>query len=344
MRRFQFTSWRSPRMNVLGVAAGALATVASLAAPSHAGVVTFGSGANAFDMTFVKIGNPGNAPDTTGKPSSAGSVGYEYAIGMFEVSEGMITKFNDSQSLKITQSNRGVNKPATFVSWNEAARFVNWLNTEKGFAPAYKFTTAGVNDNIALWTSGETLDYDSANQFRSKRAKYFLPSMNEWYKAAFYNPSQGVYYDFANGKNTAPTAVASGTTDDTAVWQRTIGQGPADVNQAGGLSPYGVMGLGGNAWEWEESTTDVLNNNGSANRGVRGGSWITTSLQVNDLSSSNRLEHPTAPWLNPSVSDDDIGFRVASLDQEAIVPEPSMMLIGTLFGLGGLVAKRRRKK
>ena len=26
------------------------------------------------------------------------------------------------------------------------------------------------------------------------------------------------------------------------------------------------------------------------------------------------------------------------------VPEPSMMVIGTLFGLGGLVAKRRRKK
>jgi hypothetical protein len=28
----------------------------------------------------------------------------------------------------------------------------------------------------------------------------------------------------------------------------------------------------------------------------------------------------------------------------ASVPEPSMMVIGTLFGLGGLVAKRRMKK
>jgi hypothetical protein len=24
------------------------------------------------------------------------------------------------------------------------------------------------------------------------------------------------------------------------------------VDKAGGLSPYGVMGLGGNVWEWEE--------------------------------------------------------------------------------------------
>jgi hypothetical protein len=33
-------------MRVLSVAAGALATVASLAAPSYAGIVNFGSGAN----------------------------------------------------------------------------------------------------------------------------------------------------------------------------------------------------------------------------------------------------------------------------------------------------------
>jgi hypothetical protein len=327
-------------MNVLGVAAGALATVASLAAPSHAGVVTFGSGANAFDMTFVKIGNPGNAPDTTGKPSSAGSVGYEYAIGMFEVSEGMITKFNDSQSLKITQSNRGVNKPATFVSWNEAARFVNWLNTEKGFAPAYKFTTTGVNDNIALWTSGDTLDYNASNPYRSARSKYFLPNFNESYKAAFYNPSEQVYYDFPNGKNTAPTAVASGTADNTAVYGPQ--SGPADVDQAGGLSPYGVMGLAGNVYEHGEDSYNSLNNDPNEVRTVRGGSWLDSDTKW--LSSSFRLDFEGQSWLRPTWSDDDHGFRVASLDQEAIVPEPSMMVIGTLFGLGGLVAKRRRKK
>jgi len=317
---------------------------ASMVSAVQAAVVSFGSGSNQFNMEFVAIGNPGNAPDTTGAPNPVGAVGYTYGIGKFEVSEDMITKFNASQSLQITKVTRGTNKPATSVSWNEAARFVNWLNTSTNGFAAYKFTTGGVNDNIALWTASDTLDYDASNPYRSKRATYVLPGYNEWHKAAYYNSSNSTYYNFPNGSVTAPTAVANGTADNTAVYNQVFSQGPADVNQAGGLSPYGVMGLGGNAWEWEESTTDVLNNNGSANRGVRGGSWITTSLQVNDLSSSNRLENPSAPWLNPSVSDDDIGFRVASLDQEAIVPEPSMMLIGTLFGLGGLVAKRRRKK
>ena len=42
---------------------------------------------------------------------------------------------------------------------------------------------------------------------------------------------------------------------------------------------------------------------------------------------------------------DGLGFRVASLSSSAAaIPDPSMMVIGTLFGLGGLMAKRRMKK
>ena len=99
---------------------------------SIAGIITFGIGANAFDMEFVAIGNPGNADDTTGSPNPAGSVAYAYNMGKYEVSEDMITKFNASQTLQITQGSRGANKPATSVSWNEAARFTNWLNTSTG--------------------------------------------------------------------------------------------------------------------------------------------------------------------------------------------------------------------
>jgi hypothetical protein len=244
-------------------------------APSQAGTVTFGSGGNTFNMDFVTIGNAGNAADTTGVPSPAGAVGYEYGIGKFEVSEDMITKFNASQLLQITKDTRGTAKPATNVSWNEAARFVNWLNTSTGGSAAYKFTTLGVNDNIALWTASDTLDYEATNPYRSKRATYVLPSFNEWYKAAYYNPTNSTYYDFPNGRNTAPTAVASGTADNTAVYN---GQsGPADVDQAGGLSPYGVMGLGGNVREWDESSSDLLNSSDSSSRGFRGGIWFYIS-------------------------------------------------------------------
>ena len=256
------------------VAAVSMAAVGMVSA-AQAGTITFGSGANQFSMEFVTIGNPGNAADTTGAPNPAGAVGYTYGIGKFEVSEDMITKFNASQSLQITLGDmtpyggNGANKPATGVSWNEAARFVNWLNTSSGGFAAYKFTTNGVNDNIALWDSSETLDYDASNPYRSLRATYVLPSYNEWYKAAYYNPSNSTYYDFPNGSNTAPTAVASGMGAGTAVYNQSSGQGPADVDQAGGLSPYGVMGLGGNVFEWEESSQDLANNSVSSSRGIR---------------------------------------------------------------------------
>ena len=313
----------------------ALMVAATAYAPSQAGTITFGSGGNQFNMDFVTIGNPGNTADTTGLPNPAGAVGYEYGIGKFEVSEDMITKFNASQSLQITKDTRGTAKPATSVSWNEAARFVNWLNTSTGNQAAYNFTTNGVNDDIALWADGDA-GYDVNNKYRNSLAKYVLPSYNEWYKAAYYNPNDSTYYDFPNGSNTAPTAVASGTATNTAVYD---GQsGPADVTQAGGLSPYGVMGLGGNVFEWEESSGDLLNSSGSSSRGLRGGGWADFS---SGLSSSSRYD-----FFGPSIEFNDIGFRVASLSSSAppAVPEPSMMVIGTLFGIGGLMAKRRMKK
>ena len=323
-------------------------------APSYAAVVSFGSGVNQFNMEFVTIGNAGNAADTdaNAKPLSAGAVGYTYDIGKFEVSRDMITKYNanygtannlaitlyDMESDGIVGGN-GANRPATGISWNEAARFVNWLNTSTGNPAAYKFTTTGVNDNIDLWDSGDP-GYDVNNKYRNSLAKYFLPSYNEWYKAAYFKPdsptsTSGTYYDFANGSDTAPTAVDSGTADNTAVYD---GQsGPADVNSAGGLSPYGVMGLGGNVYEWEESSGGLANSSGSFTRGVRGGRWISGS---DSLSSSSRIN------VNPSFEFNILGFRVASRSSSAppAVPEPSMMVIGTLFGVGGLMAKRRMKK
>jgi len=79
---------------------------------------------------------------------------------------------------------------------------------------------------------------------------YFLPSVDEWYKAAYYDPTGGAYYDYPTGSNTAPTPVASGTAAGTAVYSGQVG--PANITLAGGLSPYGTMGQGGNVYEWDE--------------------------------------------------------------------------------------------
>ncbi len=304
-----------------------------------AGIITFGTGGNQFTMNFVDIGNAGNLDDTTGVPNPAGSVAYAYNMGKYEVSEDMITKYNSNygtaNSLVITQGNRGVDKPATSVSWNEAARFTNWLNTSTGGSAAYKFTTSGVNDNIALWGSGDA-GYDALNPYRNSLATYVLPSMDEWYKAAYYNPTTSTYFDFPNGSNTAPTPVASGTADNTAVYGQTFAQGPADVNLAGGLSPYGIMGLGGNVFEWEETSFDLNNSSGSSARVIRGGVWFSERFVLSS-SSRNSGSFPAGG------STGLIGFRVASLSSSASVPEPGTFGVLSLVGLA-LVAYRKRMK
>lgn len=280
---------------------------------------TFGSGSNTFDIEFVTIGSPGNAADTTGSPNPAGSVAYEYRIGKFEISEEMIDKANTLDALGITHDNRGANKPASSISWFEAAKFVNWLNTSEGHSPAYKFN----GSTFELWQFGDA-GYDPNNLFRNSQARYFLPSVDEWYKAAYYNAGDGTYYDFPTGSNIMPTAVASGTGVGTAVYgQAYPPTGPADITQAGGLSPYGTMGQGGNVWEWEETEIDLVNDSTSSGRAIRGGEWV--GPYVNLLSTDRFTADPT-------LEVEFIGFRVAS-----VVPEPTtsaLALAATLFFVG----------
>ena len=294
---------------------------------------TFGSGANAFTMDFVTIGNPGNTADTTGSPNPAGSVAYTYSLGKYEVSRDMINKANAAASLGITLEDmtyfggNGVNRPATGVSWNDAARFVNYLNTIRGYQPAYNFTTSGANENITLWRAGQ---YNGSNQFRHKDAYYFLPSVDEWYKAAYGN-LDGTWNNYATGSDSAPTAVASGTEANTAVYGTTwdFSGGPADINNAGGLSPWGTMGQGGNVWEWIETAIDGSNNTPDESREVRGGAWALPTYSGR-LDSSWRSEaSPTIEYFSYG------GFRVAS------IPETSSL---SLLAVGGVVVALRRRR
>ena len=311
---------------------------------AHAGIVTFGSGANQFDMVFVKVGDAGNAADATGDPNPAGAVSYVYEMGKFEVSRNMITKYNANfgmaNGLEISiedmtpYGGNGANQPVTGVSWNEAARFVNWLNTSTGNQGAYKFTTNGANDNIALWESGDA-GYDAANPYRNSLAKYVLPTIDEWYKAAYYNPETDTYSDYPSGLDTPPTAVAGGMDMNTTVYDQPASQGPADVTNAGGFSPFGIMGLGGNVWEWQETEYDLVNDNVSTFRGFRGGDWRSNSSVL-----------PSSYWFyaNPTSENTFVGFRVVSLSSTAAVPEPSSiaLLIVGLAGIAGLGVRRRR--
>jgi len=274
---------------------------------------TFGSGANTFEIEFVTIGDPGNVADTTGDPNPAGSVAYEYRIGKYEIPEHVIRRANAQSELNgdplgITIDERGPNKPATRASWFEAAQFVNWLNTSTGNTPAYKFND---QDEFQLWEAGDA-GFDSNNRFRNSQATYFLPSIDEWYKAAFYDPATDSYFDYPTGSNEVPIPVESGTALGTAVWNQLVG--PADIELAGGSSPFGTVAQGGNVLEWLESplSGDVEEIPSPDVRARRGDDW---GLAINGTGMSS-LNAGIARLASSGGSPN--GFRIA-----AIVPEPA---------------------
>lgn len=290
--------------------------------------VTFGSGANSFNMEFVSVGNPGNSPDTTGSPIPVGSVPYAYGIGMYEVSTDMVVKANAQGRLGITLDNRPAQKPATNISWFEAAQFVNWLNTTTGFSPAYKFNAL---NEFQRWQPSDP-GYDPTNLYRNMRARYVLPNVHEWYKAAYHNPSAGtagIYFDYATGSNTVPTAVVGGVDPGTAVFDQ-IGGAPADVQLAGGTSRYGTIGQGGNVYEWEETDLDLINDSVSF-RGYRGGAW---NLPAFYLAADER----TGAF--PNREAEILGFRVVSLrgadiNRDGTVDAADAAIMFADWGMGG---------
>ena len=298
------------------------ALAALLALGTGAQADTFGSGSNAFTIDFVTVGNAGNADDrafdstnnTPGNPtddeyaSPYGGVAYTYRIGVYEISQDQIDKATNAGLIDVEAGLWTGSRPAGNMTWYEAAAFVNWLNTSTGHQAAYNLSGVG---SLSLWSSGEAWQAGGENLFRHKDAYYFLPSEDEWYKAA-YHKNDGVtanYWDWATGSNSVPDGIdfSGDTTFDAVFFQGYNDSQPNDVSNVGLVSPYGTYGQSGNVQEWAESAFDGLNNSPSESRVARGGYWFDTEQ-----------------WLRPSDREiwgegiqGSIGFRVAS------VPEPT---------------------
>ncbi len=296
----------------------------------------FGSGANTFTIDFVNIGNAGNADDAGaggGQYSSPyGGVAYAYRMGTYEIPQDAISKATNLGMTNVTAGPWTGSQPAASVTWYETAAFVNFLNTSSGHQAAYDLTFSG-SWSMRLWSSAQAWQAGGENLYRHKDAFYFLPSEDEWYKAAFHK-NDGVtanYWDYATGSNTIPTAVASGTAAGTVVYNQSESQGPANVDNNGGLSPYGTRGQHGNVQEWQESAFTAPNDSSSEARSGRGAAY---ALPPSFLDPSVRFASDPAMSFG---ADQYFGFRVAS------VPEPSstvLLLSASLLAF----ARRRRAK
>jgi formylglycine-generating enzyme required for sulfatase activity len=311
---------------------------------------TFGTGANQFNIDFTSIGNAGNTADTTGY----GAVGYTYRMGTYTISQNQVNAAIANGLQNVTTSTlhdaiqlvSATTCPATRASWFEAAAFCNWLNTSSGYAPAYNLSFTSGSFAMTVWSGGDA-GYNSANPFRNLNAVYFLPSVDEWFKAAYYNPATSSYTLYTTASDTAPSQVSNsgtgaggagwnsggaGTSPGTTVYGLASWSGTAPTTAAGGLSAYGTMGQGGNAAQWTETSASGINNDPNANRIGLGYSFADGVMSsANDTAYAN---------LSPTTEIDTLGFRVASV---ASVPEPSTY---ALFGIGaiGMLMVLRRKK
>ncbi len=278
---------------------------ASAAVSARADTITHGS--TTINMAFVNVGNPGNPADTTvmitDGTTGYGAVGYAYRIGTYDVTAAQWAAVEAADPNVGTAPYWSGSQPAAGMNWNQAAEFCNWLTTGNALSGYYSISGGSATPNA--------LSHDAYAALHG--TTYFLPTENEWYKAAYYSGSGSTYYLYPTGSNSVPTAVYSGTAAGTAVFSSNgvSPTAPAAVDQAGGLSPYGTMGQGGNVWQWNETAT-------GSSRGLRGGHWYNNS---NYLASSDR------DYDTPTDGDNTVGFRVAE------VPEPGSLVM--LLGFAG---------
>ena len=104
-----------------------------------------------------------------------------------------ITRSGNDGDFSYTVRGGFENHPVTHISFFDAMRFTNWLENGQ--------TSSGTEDGVyRVGTTGFT-------ESRAIGATYFLPTENEWYKAAFHDKTApGEYWDYPTRSNTRPTA------------------------------------------------------------------------------------------------------------------------------------------
>ena len=301
-----------------------LVVVVILSVTNIASADTFDEGgANEFTIDFVNIsGDASSANGTNISQFSSGEDGYktftdpsnDYRIGTYEITNDQFAKFAAN-----TPNFTGADVPANMISWYEGAQFVNYLNTSTGHQAAYNFT----GSTFSVWESGDA-GYDSSNPYRNSNAFYFLPTEDEWVKAAYWNGTSLQIYATKAGESLTQGDGTSGTgwnyydgeyaTDPSGTWD--VGSGSEELN--------GTFDMMGNVREWMESPRGSGDYLSGSDRGVRGGSYVNIDY---NLSSSYR-HYGSVPYSEGIT----LGFRVAS------APEPTTLL---LLGLGGLLIRKR---
>ncbi len=301
----------------------------------------FGTGENQFTIDFVTISGDASSANGTAicqhAPHEGGYKTFtdpisDYRVGTFEITNDQWNKFRASygplEGLPVGAYTNDpywtdANVPTNMVSWYEAARFVNWLNTSTGHQPAYKFTGTPGHGHwdyvFETWSSTEAAN--GTNLYRHKDAVYFLPTENEWVKAAYWNGT-----NLQTWANASPNDLVS-SLPDPAKWNYDSSSLDQPWNVDSGVKELnGTYNMMGNVWEWMESPIEDTSYQADSGRGMRGGAY---GYDNSCLASSYR--GGWAPFGDYAFA----GFRVA-----AVIPEPSGLVFSILASFVILINRR----
>lgn len=274
-------------------------------------------------IPFVAVTNAGNPADVNGK----GAVAYDFRIGRYEVNNIQYAAFlnavaaDDPHSLYNTNSAADIHsgiersgmageyfyavkpgmghRPAVLVDFYDVLRFCNWLHHGQPSGAQDATTT----EDGAYTLTPEALAAE--NVLRNPGARYWLPSDDEWYKAAYHQPADlggdfGNYWPYPYRNIDAPISEPPPGGANSANTCCETGRLATDVGAyAQSRTFYGTYDQGGNVQEWTEWTSEFQP---LRNRRIRGGSWYYNEFYTG----ANDYEFDTTDYDSES-----IGFRVA---------------------------------
>ncbi|WP_161957132.1 formylglycine-generating enzyme family protein [Aestuariivirga litoralis] len=322
---------------------------ATTAASSNVGfrLAASGSHASSIDYALSRIGNPGNRRDSTG----FGAVGRTFWIGTYEVTIGQYCDFLNAvarsdphglydQAMSLVTNSAGIerlgsdgsysyapldnagdsaNRPVTYVNWFDVARFANWMANGQPTGAQGPATTEDGAYRLLGATGGAAVARNRVNPNRGGAPSFWLPTENEWYKAAYYDPrrngNKGGYYRYATASDTAPGNQVgaapnmanyiddyNGTYFYAVPQARYIDLGQNYLFDVGAYSAspshYGTFDQSGAVYNWND-----LDGSASASRGLRGGFFFAGAASIQSV---------TFAQVSPLREGADAGFRLAS--------------------------------
>lgn len=239
--------------------------------------------------------------------------------GAYTISTGEVTQVSRSGNVATLTCPGHTVSPGNQVTISNAFGYNGTFVVTGVTANSFSFVQSG-SDQAASAASGR---FVGASATRNANATWWVPSENEWIKAAFYNPAGiGGYSLYANRSDTMTTNFvgAGGGANFRDVfgtgWAVTQSLDSPHVNYltdagayGGTLSYYGTLDQAGNVSEWNETIPSLS----LQSRILRGGNW------GNDI---DQLRASFRGLSGPDTRSSTAGFRVATIGEPGPIAMP----------------------